>query len=403
MSTTLRATAFLTLVLPGTASAQAVLVVDKAGGPGSTHTSLAAAIAAAQDGDFLLVRSGFYQEDVVLDGKGLRIQADAGATPYVNDIRVENLGPGQRAAIGGLITGGLAASPGPSILLRNDQGPVWLQVPSSAWLGVTARIEDCAEVVLESTTVATSFISSVCQGGICYEAAMTIERSTVALFDCFVQGLDGSECSTVWDDGTIGLLAIDSTVWIHGSTIQGGTGAGDCGGATSPGKGGAGLELRGTSVVDLVDNSILGGGGGGSCCGGGGPDGPIFNVVSGKLNKHGNRARRFDTESLVRSGQATSLSYQGKPADLVFLLIAPAPSAFAFLPNVLGPVVVPPTSTVTRLGKADAAGMLTLGLNAPPVLGGARTFYLQVAALNHAAGEVVMGTPTPLHVLAPGY
>jgi hypothetical protein len=80
------------------ARAQNVIVVDAAGGPGSDYTSLVAAVAAAIDGDILLLRSGIYANpgSKLSISKGLVMQADRGhhvevRTPVVLDA----LGPSQ--------------------------------------------------------------------------------------------------------------------------------------------------------------------------------------------------------------------------------------------------------------------------------------------------------------------
>ena len=86
----------------GLASAQAVHVVDKRGAAGSQFTSINAAVAAASEGDMIVVRQGGYDEDVVIDGIGLRIQADQGSGAYVDKLRVRNLAAHQTVAIGGI-------------------------------------------------------------------------------------------------------------------------------------------------------------------------------------------------------------------------------------------------------------------------------------------------------------
>ena len=224
------------LALSTGALAQSVFVVDSSGGSGSTHTTISATIAAAQDGDMVLIRDGLYPEDLVVDGKGLRIEGDAGASVRVHNIRIENLGPSQVVSVGGLSSAGLSSKPGPNILLSNNQGAVWLQVSSDSPSGITATIQDCDDVVLHGMSLIPTFpLNSRCVNGVCYDAALTIERSTVALFDSVVIGLTGDDI--LMPNGTIGALTVDSAVWFLGSTIQGGAGADGCCG-TSAGWGG---------------------------------------------------------------------------------------------------------------------------------------------------------------------
>ncbi len=71
-----------------------VLVVDASGGPGSNFTSLGPAVASAQSGDVLLVRSGGYLDSIVLDGKSLTVIADAGASVQIAAADVEDIAAG---------------------------------------------------------------------------------------------------------------------------------------------------------------------------------------------------------------------------------------------------------------------------------------------------------------------
>src|SRR5262245_49581853 len=64
--------------------AQHVWVVDWKGGPGVDGTSLGDVIPQAAAGDLVLVRDGTYT-NLVIDGKGLSVVADAGADVLVLD------------------------------------------------------------------------------------------------------------------------------------------------------------------------------------------------------------------------------------------------------------------------------------------------------------------------------
>src|SRR5262245_45172512 len=82
-----------------------VLVVDAAGGPGSDFTDVPSAVSAAVDGDVLLVRSGSYLVDelaIALDGKGLTLVADSGASVAVGSLDVQDLPAGHFTLLQGL-------------------------------------------------------------------------------------------------------------------------------------------------------------------------------------------------------------------------------------------------------------------------------------------------------------
>src|SRR5262245_13532469 len=73
----------LALLLGSAASAQAVFVVAPAPGPGVFSTEIQPAIDAAVAGDLVLVKSGAYA-GFTIDGKGVSVVADAGASVDVN-------------------------------------------------------------------------------------------------------------------------------------------------------------------------------------------------------------------------------------------------------------------------------------------------------------------------------
>ena len=110
-------------------AAQAVHVVDVANGPGADFVNLTSAVIAASEGDVLLVRGGTYAEALVLDGKGLVVTADEGATVSVNEIVVSNLAVDQFVAIRGIDTVRPAAST-PSVF-STIRGPFGSRMRSS--------------------------------------------------------------------------------------------------------------------------------------------------------------------------------------------------------------------------------------------------------------------------------
>lgn len=381
---------------------QSVLVVDKAGGTGSHHTTIGAAVAVAQDGDLVLVRAGDYGETVVVDGIALRIQADENAKVFVAELHVTNLAANQDVTIAGI--GVLAfVDPDPQFSLANNLGNVWIELDEdrASNVGVFGRIVDCADVVLRGCEFGSNFFPRcVTSTSNCYPAALEIERSRVSLFDCRLDGFRGQDC-TFFEDGAPGILATDSELWVYSSTVAGGSGSSDCGGASFPGDGGAGIEMQGASELDRLDSTTQGGRGGTGLFGSG-ANGPGVRSNGGIVRSHGNRGRILAFPPVARTGATSTVDYQGKPFDVVFLLIASQPSPLSYAPGVIGPLVVSPSALVVRVGKAGAGGKLSMGLSVPPTLNGARSYFLQAAALNHADSEIVMGAPSQLHVLAPG-
>jgi hypothetical protein len=72
------------LLCAAPAIAQSVWIVDDGGGAGVDFTDIPAAVAAAGEGDLILVRDGFYS-DFTIDAKSLTVLADAGHHPLVSE------------------------------------------------------------------------------------------------------------------------------------------------------------------------------------------------------------------------------------------------------------------------------------------------------------------------------
>ena len=75
-------------------AAQSVHVVDQNNGPGTEFTTILEALAAASDGDVLLIREGdYFFEDVLIDDMSLILQAEAGQAVSLGTVRVTGLSP----------------------------------------------------------------------------------------------------------------------------------------------------------------------------------------------------------------------------------------------------------------------------------------------------------------------
>ena len=80
-------------VLPVFGQASGTLVVDDDGGPGVDFTDLPAAVAAAIDGDTVVVREGTY-DSFIVSGKALLILGDGSGTTFVSGGTTYLGGPG---------------------------------------------------------------------------------------------------------------------------------------------------------------------------------------------------------------------------------------------------------------------------------------------------------------------
>src|SRR5262249_49678986 len=105
--------------------AQQVLVVAPNAGPGVFSTQVQPAVAAAADGDLILVRLGTY-DGFTVDGKALTIVAESpGDAKFKSSIVVKNLSIAQGVLLEGLI--GATTQIGNGLELSNDAGPVWVE------------------------------------------------------------------------------------------------------------------------------------------------------------------------------------------------------------------------------------------------------------------------------------
>lgn len=260
------------LCLVSSVAAQgSVLVVDDDGGPGVGFTDLPAAVAAASDGDVLVVRDGSYS-GFTLEAKGLAVFADTGAAPAIDGtVVVRNLGASQRAVLRGLATGLVPVASGAGIVVEGNAGPV--------------RIEDCTFVGADGN----QYLVSPGANG-----AYVEQSSDVSFARCVLTAGDGADVSDVLvgaqGPGGVGLLVLASNVVVTGTVVTGGEGGSDSSGfALSGSFGGAGARF--VSGLTVASASTFNGGRGGSGgsawewkgCGSGGAGGAGAQLLGGEL------------------------------------------------------------------------------------------------------------------------
>ena len=164
------------------------------GGAGAMYPDLPEAVAAAVDGDVLLVRPGYYS-GFTIDAKAIAIVADAGAVVTIGEpSAVRNLAAGQTVLLSGL---SLPLPFGASALtLANNAGRVRVErldahaanyVFSHSWYAVD--IANCADASFVDCDL---FGRPGEYGGLGYghggEAALHAVSSSVALHDCNLSG-----------------------------------------------------------------------------------------------------------------------------------------------------------------------------------------------------------------------
>jgi hypothetical protein len=143
-------------------AAQTTWIVDQAGGPGSQFTNLTPAIAAASDGDLILIRPGNYAEGQLDVDKGLTILGETGVVVTMNvfgtaGMTIHDLPATSAFAMRDLRIGGQLAGPPVAIvdcaglvLLDKLEGPIGgLGLPEN--FGV--HVESCQQVHLHGLLV----------------------------------------------------------------------------------------------------------------------------------------------------------------------------------------------------------------------------------------------------------
>jgi hypothetical protein len=231
---------FLSFGACGSAAAQSTWIVDAANGPGAHFTTLAPAIAAAQEGDLVLVRAGTYRPVTV--SKGLRLVGEPGAEirsqANTEVMRFENLAAGRVLHVSGFrfTDGSVWNLPVSAVVVSRCAGRVHLEGLQLlyGWQHFALVIEHCASVTVNqcsaepgvsiSTSYAT-FTECVLHGRSTNAGAIaqgvSAYASTVELVQCDVKGSNGSGHAPAYQ----GVRADYATIVVRGdaqSRIAGG-------------------------------------------------------------------------------------------------------------------------------------------------------------------------------------
>lgn len=419
--TAARLAAFVLLAAPAPAG---VLLVDPVGGPG-LHTSIQSAVDAAQDGDVVLVKSGTYPGFLV-NAKSVQVVGDAGASvTLTSGVRVRSLPAGGLVLLANLAgtalpdTGNFVHGLG----CYDNQGT--LRVEGCSFTGATsvspllARHDggDGARVELSPRV---SFRDCTLTGGGGYAgwdpdmgtsgAGLYVDGSSVAVHQSQLHGGDGQDNVYGQPDaahGGDGGRALNSTLFLAASTLQGGSG----GDGTSVyfvlyalgGNGGDGLELSGSTTRLLGSGTTQGAGGTGWPPGGGagGSPGLARRGAAAQFIDLVGSARQAVIPTPVRESTNPQLEFFGQPGEHVFLLLSRDP-AFQFRPVWNGMLFVQPSvpRPMLLLGELDLGGSLVtrvpLGNFAPAL--GSTTLFLQ-PLFENGLGQRALGPGSTMVVL----
>jgi hypothetical protein len=392
-----------------------VLVVDFTGA--GDFTMLAPAVAAAGEGDTILVRTHVDDEFVVIDGKSLTIVGDVppGSTllKIVPGVFVRNLVAGQQVTLRNLAFSLLFFSIDAALDLQDDAGGVWVENCTATGAegngdglaacftgdypgGAGVRAVNCSSVVIAGCSLvggvgADAFdlwplhlAGQATDGG----AGLLVQSSTVAVYETSMQagkGGSGHLCSEVADGGP-GVRAIASKLLLAGCTATGGVqGAGPPAGAP-----GDGVRGDAASAIEVLDSSATPA-----------PGGAAFATAPGTLTMYAGSSRVLRITSPVREGQAGTLTLQGVQGDFVGFFwsfmqgLLPMPARHGwFLLNssfIAGPFLV---GVITA-----PSGVWELPFVAPDLGAGleAQTFLMQ--AWFQSPGDVTLASGTAFTLL----
>ena len=171
--------------------AQDVFVVDDVAGPGVDFTSLTAAVAAAADGDVVLIKSGLFEENVLVDGKGIALIADAGANVEIRGrVEFSGLAAGQTGMLADVTHRPPSGGEFGALDIAACDGPVLIQ-------RVTFTAEPFHLIprmvqVQASTAIFTDCTISGGTNPFAPGAAMRLVDAETFLYGCDVQGLHGA-------------------------------------------------------------------------------------------------------------------------------------------------------------------------------------------------------------------
>lgn len=408
----------LALLAPVLAAHADVLVVDAAAGPGSDFTQIQAAVAAAADGDTLLVRNGNYAERVRIEGKSLALVADGDAVGltafsfftygFSPTITIRDLAADQEVLVRGLdLASGVA--------IEDCDGAVWID---EVYVGGRATCYDggvAGAYVANCTRVTFTRCSLTGQNGNSVDSlvlpaapGLWATSATLQLFDCQVTGGWGENAVTISINprppqvGGAGASIEASTVTTVGCAILGGAGGLGpppiCTSTHAPG--GPGVEFVGTAATlqstastalgGMADLELL-------CPGQTGPAGPPLQG-SGTIVPLPGFARHLRANSPVRGGETLTFEVEGLAGEVPLVLVSleQAPLPLLAYGGVL--LVGLPPDDVFVLPALPVGGRTTLsfaGPNVGPTVAGLN-FHAQALFLAPASAVWLSGGTTLL-------
>jgi len=370
----------LALALPATAQG-AVWTVDDDGGPGVAFTTIGAAVAAASDGDLIVVRDGTYPGFVLL-GRSLSVVADVDAAPVVGLSAVEQTSTSDRVVLRGLTFRSTGSCSGPGLYVDFGSGRNWLE---------GCDFGGCQGLWVNGSPLGTTTAIRCTTSPTFADGVRVMNGATVLLLDCETLGADGGNQPD-------GLEVGDGTVILDGGAVRGGAGAfGSCTTCDDGGQGGDGLRQFG-GEVHVRGTTFDEGLGGGACCAPGlpGAAGLDLELFGGSFQYFYGASRSLVATSPVPLGGTSTFTLEGQAGDFLFLLYHTGQRA-RFFPA-LGSLLLENGYSTFLVGPTPG-GPIVRTFSFPPVPAGTfLEFFVQVGGLA-TDGTVGLGSGTVLHLL----
>jgi len=397
------AASLLFLLCAGVARAQgALLVVDAAGGPGSDFTTIVDALAAASDGDTLLVRSGDYLPFIIQDrtiiiaaapGASVNVQSSLGSGAPAGII-VRSIGASQAVVLEGLTLNGIegfGTQGSAGLSVEASQGQVWVQDcqivggSGSLFPNPAIAVASCDQVLFaHCTATGTSELTDVLQP---VAPGVHSISSRVFAWDChFTGGLGGA-----------GVLVDGREFFAEDSVLTGGQGLGfpfsPCDVSVD---GGPGLALVQKAKATLVGTQTVGGAGDPAAPGCSNP-GPSVANFFGTLVQLPGPTMDFSVTSPVADGQDAQIDFAAQPGDVPVLLMGLHLGPATVFPKFSGALVFG-NSVLFVLSPLPASGAATVSFGFGDALppGTGSTIFLQGAVLK-ATGGALLGDAAVLN------
>jgi len=397
-------------VLASGVAARDVLVVDQAGG--ADHVFIHEAIAAADAGDTILVRSGEYLP-FTIDGAGLTVVAEPDAEVTIRGTSlIANLKAHQRVLMTGLhFEAEFFLN---ALNITNCQGPIWIE--DGSWKGSDelsfVNNGEAGRIIGSSSVTFNRMVFEAGANGDLREApgnGLFMEDSTVYMFDSIIKAGHGSSTlvSAANGQGGAGILVNGGFLYLSNCLVQGGDGGSgeDAVACAAGGDGGAAVVLYGDEPeVQLIGTKLRGGAAGptGEGCEPGSVGMP-YQIFSGEVNDTPGRARSMRAqESVVLVGEDLTLEVNGLPGDLALVAFS-VDQMPIYLLGLGGPFLLASSPLVVLPGGYIGDDGLLITSNQIAPLGGVESVLLfsQLVVVPPAGAAVQVGSGQALVFLEP--